>query len=106
MTISMGITDRSTGVMQDVPVCTNDAWRRFWLPAAKELCLEMAEALPALWITEEYRDRFLAELQKLDGWASEHENEDVYFAEMKRRIKLVTERVRETSLQRFEVSFG
>jgi hypothetical protein len=107
MSISMGITDRMTGVMvEDVPVCTTATFRQFWLPAAQELGLGMIEALPALWVTQEYRERFLDELRKLEKWALKHEPENAYFSEMRSRIRTVAVRVGETPLTRFEICFG
>lgn len=106
MSLSMGITDRKTGAMEDVPVCTTATFRKFWLPAAKELGLEMIQALGALEVTAPYRERFLAELHKLDHWVVEHLSEDAYFEEMRRRIETIIKRLQEISLDRFEVFFG
>ena len=106
MTISMGIEDRTTGAFQDVPVCTSATFRQFWLPAAKELRLEMIESLPALWITAEYRDQFLRELDILDAWVGDRLEIDDYFVEMRRRIDTIAKLVRETPLEQSEISFG
>jgi hypothetical protein len=64
----MLIENRRTGQSEEVPVCTNPTFHADWERVAKEEGLEMIQALGGLWLTAEYRDRFLGDLAKLKAW--------------------------------------
>jgi len=106
MSISMLITSHRTGQSEEIPICTNAKWIGYWLRAAEEERLEMIEALGALWITAQFRDRFLGELIKLKAWAAARVATDEYFPEMVQRIDSIVEAISSHALDDYEVSFG
>ncbi len=106
MSISMLVTNRRTGDVVEIPVCTNSTFHRYWEQAAKEEGLEMIEALPALWVTSQFHDRFIAELTTLRKWADNHRGTDDYYPEMTRRIDMIEAAIASHPLEEFEVSFG
>ena len=89
-----------------MPVCIMGFFSRYWLPAAKELGLERVEMLSTCWVENDDRDGLLRELARLERWAESHLGEDVYFEEMKSRISILSERLRNIPLERFEIVFG
>lgn len=106
MSISMLITNRRTGQSEEIPVCTNPTYHAYWDRAAMEEGLEMIQALPALWITPQFRDRFLVELAQLKAWAAARATTDEYLPEMVQRIDRIVEVVSSHPLDGYEISFG
>jgi len=81
----MQIENRNTGQAEEIPICTIAKFRGNWEPAAETEQLEMLQALGGLWITVQYRDRFLDELVKLKAWASSRAPSDEYIPETNKR---------------------
>ena len=106
MSISMLIKSRLTEPSEEIPVCTNTKWISYWLRAAEEMGLEMIQALSALWVTAEFRDRFLNELAILKAWATGQSETDEYLPEMADRIDAIVQAITTHSLDEYEVSFG
>ena len=106
MAISMSIMKRSSGISEEIPVATMSAYRSYWKRGAEDLNLGMIDALGALWITPQFRDRFLDELCKLKTWATAHEEEDPNIAEMIVRLDAIVEAIQSHSLDEYEISFG
>jgi hypothetical protein len=106
MSISMLLKDRRDGRWEEIPVCTNSRFVEYWESAAADEGLEMIQALGGLWVTAQYRDRFLGELAQLKGWASSHAVADEYLPEMVRRIDTIMEAVESHPIDDYEISFG
>jgi hypothetical protein len=102
----MLIENRRTGESEEIPVCVNAKFHAYWEKAAKEVGLEMIQALGGLWITADYRDRFLSELMRLKTWAAAQAATDDYLPEMARRIDAIVEAIISHPLDRYEISFG
>jgi hypothetical protein len=73
MAIDLCLTNRKSGESTFVPICTASTFEGSWLPASKELGLEMIECLPGLTINAEFKQQFLDELQIFRNWVISHE---------------------------------
>lgn len=106
MTIALTVTHKESSKSQFLPVCTTQRFREVWEPAADELGLEMISALPALWVTEEYKSQFLAEIDKLTQWAEANSSNNNYLSEMLNTLREIHSIVDSTDLESHEISIG
>lgn len=105
MTIDICRTKRATGESQFTPICSADQYRQLWQPAISQLNLPMLDCLPALEVTSDFREQFLAELERLETWALRQE-EDAHVRTMLESIELILSTVESTDLSECDISFG
>jgi hypothetical protein len=106
MSIDMSITEKGTGKISFTRLCSVEEFNTIWKPAAEELGLEMVSALDALWITAEFKDRFIHELSVLRDWAQCRLASDPSHADMVKTINNVIDAVKGSILEDVEISFG
>lgn len=104
MSLDLCITNRNTNESSFLPICSSQTFRERWLPIAERFDLDMITCLPALTITEEFREQFLNELQTLHTWFSSPEAGEA--REIVKSIERLSTTVKETSLTEFDLSTG
>lgn len=73
MTVELGIRHRESGEYEVVPVATSATFREVWLPACKQLGLELVPEFPGGALTTvpaEFVPRIVDELDRLRQWAA------------------------------------
>lgn len=106
MTLDLLRQEKSSKENEFFFVCSDRAYKNYWLPAAQELQLKFIEMLRCLDVFEHERCEFVSELHKLEKWAIEKSGVDIQYSAMAKTCAKLIEIISNTDFKKYNVSIG